>query len=286
MKNIREISEQVRDHLTQQRARSMFNNARSCAYRGADGNMCAIGCLINDDVYASFNDADEGSLSINALEWTSATASAVMLAVHTSVGLNVNEGDLEALRLWQQYHDTKATFSAPHREFSYREWLEKAEGSKSPAQMHDAVMVYLEQARLRKISLKIRNHLTKQNAQSKFLGNANCAYRGAEGRMCAVGCLITDEVYAAVESDGETHVENRCAGHPAVKQAIQESLKLKSFGSRLEIKLLEAWQQYHDDYYYTEKQSFNYGEWVKDSADKNSPDAFHSAIMNTLVSDQ
>lgn len=283
MKNIREVSEHVRDHLTQQMARSVFNNFRSCAYRGANGTMCAIGCLINDDVYAAHSNAEENS---NALEWKSASAWPVMLAVHESVGLNVSEVDLEALRLWQQYHDTKATFSAPHREFSYREWLEKVEGSKSPTEMHDAVMMYLEQARLRKISQKIMEHLTQQNAKSTFPANVNCAYRGEGGKMCAVGCLITDEVYSLAESCPETRVENRCAEHSAVKTAIKESLKLETFGSRIEMKLLTAWQNYHDDQYYAEDHSFNYGEWVKDPNVNYSPSFFHRHLMNELVFNQ
>lgn len=251
---------------------------------GENGTMCAVGCLINDDIYMS---KDEGGDPYSSrLEQLAVTAANVIGAVERSVGFEFDAYERMVLRLWQQYHDVSMFLQDPYREFSYRAWLEKREGSKSPDEVHDALMLHLEQIRLRDISLKIRNHLTKQNAQSKFPGNANCAYRGAEGRMCAVGCLITDEVYTAAENAVDTHLENRCAGHPAVKQAIQESLKLKSFGSRLELKLLEAWQQYHDDQYYTEKQSFNYGEWVKDPAYKNSPDAFHSAIINTLVSAQ
>lgn len=31
---------------------SVSENGSSCAYRGADGNACAIGCFIPDDVYS------------------------------------------------------------------------------------------------------------------------------------------------------------------------------------------------------------------------------------------
>lgn len=48
---------------------------------------------------------------------------------------------------------------------------------------------------------KVALHLLKQNARSlaeEALGSAesgDCAYRGKDGLMCAVGCLIPDELY-------------------------------------------------------------------------------------------
>lgn len=43
---------------------------------------------------------------------------------------------------------------------------------------------------------KVSAHLLKQNARSVACGiNSTCSYRGEEGRMCAVGCLIPDELY-------------------------------------------------------------------------------------------
>lgn len=42
---------------------------------------------------------------------------------------------------------------------------------------------------------KIVQHLTQQKAQSKVPGGDYCAYRGVGGLMCAVGCLIPDELY-------------------------------------------------------------------------------------------
>lgn len=43
--------------------------------------------------------------------------------------------------------------------------------------------------------IKVREHLLKQNAKSMDKKGTACMYRGEEGRMCAVGCLITDENY-------------------------------------------------------------------------------------------
>lgn len=41
---------------------------------------------------------------------------------------------------------------------------------------------------------KVYTHLITQNAKSTD-GEATCAYRGTEGRRCAIGCLIPDHAY-------------------------------------------------------------------------------------------
>lgn len=45
----REVFEQVRDHLLNQKKRSTRDGL--CAYRGNDGLMCAAGCLMSDEEY-------------------------------------------------------------------------------------------------------------------------------------------------------------------------------------------------------------------------------------------
>ena len=42
---------------------------------------------------------------------------------------------------------------------------------------------------------KVAQHLLKQNARSVSY-TESCRYRGDDGRMCAVGCLIADEAYS------------------------------------------------------------------------------------------
>ena len=47
---------------------------------------------------------------------------------------------------------------------------------------------------------KVATHLIAQGKQSLgarpvFIGDAGCAYRGADGTMCAAGCLIPDDEY-------------------------------------------------------------------------------------------
>lgn len=61
---------------------------------------------------------------------------------------------------------------------------------------------------------KVAKHLLTQNAES-ILGNG-CAYRGTHGRMCAVGCLIPDELYdPKMERKNVMHVASK---FPEVKQ--------------------------------------------------------------------
>jgi len=45
-------------------------------------------------------------------------------------------------------------------------------------------------------------HLLTQGVKSFDEENHECRYRGPENRMCAAGCLMTDEEYAALQTDG------------------------------------------------------------------------------------
>lgn len=47
--NAQEIFDKVVTHLRTQKSRAMLGN--SCAYRAPDGKMCAVGCLIPDELY-------------------------------------------------------------------------------------------------------------------------------------------------------------------------------------------------------------------------------------------
>lgn len=49
--------------------------------------------------------------------------------------------------------------------------------------------------RAQEIYSKVRQHLLTQNAKSVHGMMNKCAYRGTDGRSCAVGCLIPDELY-------------------------------------------------------------------------------------------
>ena len=63
---------------------------------------------------------------------------------------------------------------------------------------------------------KVAQHLLKQ--KTKSMQDRAFAYRGEEGRMCAVGCLIKDEFYRP-SLEGKIIL---CNG--AVQHAVQQSL--------------------------------------------------------------
>lgn len=56
---------------------------------------------------------------------------------------------------------------------------------------------------------RVVTHLHKQNAKSKLKGDDDdktvCAYRGAHGRMCAIGVLITNKEYTPEMEGNNLH---------------------------------------------------------------------------------
>jgi hypothetical protein len=51
-------------------------------------------------------------------------------------------------------------------------------------------------------------HLFKQHAKSArtdLNGSIRCKYRGAEGRKCAIGCVIDDSIYKPFMEDEDVH---------------------------------------------------------------------------------
>lgn len=120
------------------------------------------------------------------------------------------------------------------------------------------------------ISEKIRDHLTKQRKQSKTMYGScltpSCAYRGDNGLMCAVGCLITDEVYT-------DSLESQCADTGEVVRALSDSLGF-DITEKME-QLCTDWQLYHDD----EINGFAYRDWIISGSDDISPSMFHIHMM-------
>lgn len=70
---------------------------------------------------------------------------------------------------------------------------------------------------------KVYRHLLTQGERSEStftvdgIDRPGCAYRGDEGRKCAIGCLIDDDRYTP-------ELETRGAGHPLVEDALGYSL--------------------------------------------------------------
>jgi len=50
--DLQQIFDKSASHLLKQGVRSMREYTKWCAYRGQDGLMCAVGCLINDHAYS------------------------------------------------------------------------------------------------------------------------------------------------------------------------------------------------------------------------------------------
>ena len=100
---------------------------------------------------------------------------------------------------------------------------------------------------------RVKEHLLKQGARSatgrSLSGQDKCAYRGFDGMQCAVGCLITDDVY-------DPSLETLSVTHTDVRQALVDSgvlnpcdaNELTTNSDTSPINLLCALQTLHDQY--------------------------------------
>lgn len=88
---LQEIYDKVVAHLRAQNARS--RNGEFCAYRGASGQMCAIGCLIKDEHYTP------------ELEGLPVFHSSVQTALNNS-GIPIDESSIQLLQKFQRIHDS------------------------------------------------------------------------------------------------------------------------------------------------------------------------------------
>jgi len=62
----------------------------------------------------------------------------------------------------------------------------------------------LDQATAQEVFTQIKDHLLKQSERSILpICDDNCAYRGADGKQCAAGCLMTDEEASTI-TEGKT----------------------------------------------------------------------------------
>jgi hypothetical protein len=128
--NLEELSLKIRDHLTNQKAQAANSND-ACQYRTSDGRMCAVGCLLTDDLY---------SLDFEGKGITGDNIYSVKLrkVLSNAYGINFNPGSpgSELLSRWQRYHDSG----------DYARWCEDSEDSedsvnfRSPAEQHAALM--------------------------------------------------------------------------------------------------------------------------------------------------
>jgi hypothetical protein len=118
---------------------------------------------------------------------------------------------------------------------------------------------------------KIEQHLIQQKARSVDEGNKVCMYRGEQGRMCAAGCLIPDEVYGR-------HLESKSIA------VLKEQGLMEVFPTDITSEELLYWQQYHDSGVFLIRLgvSFNYKKWV-DGDEGHHPSLFKEALVATLA---
>lgn len=108
------------------------------------------------------------------------------------------------------------------------------------------------------VSERIRDHLIKQKTRaSKSYNDGDagtktfCAYRGNNGTMCAVGCLLADEHYTP-------EMERKNVGNQDVSNGVAKSLGINldlegaDAGEHRRvyafIGMMDSWQNFHDDF--------------------------------------
>lgn len=91
----------------------------------------------------------------------------------------------------------------------------------------------------RDIYRKVRDHLLTQNAKSLMEDGTVSAYRGTEGRKCAIGCLINDKDYSP-------ELENCMVYEARVREAVARSLGVLM--SDFTLSLLSDLQEIHDQH--------------------------------------
>ena len=63
----------------------------------------------------------------------------------------------------------------------------------------------------------IRNHLLKQGERSLMDNELTCAYLGTEGKKCAVGVLIREDIY-------HSSIEEKPVNHSLLRSAVTKSV--------------------------------------------------------------
>lgn len=84
---------------------------------------------------------------------------------------------------------------------------------------------------------KVADHLLTQNTRATS-ASGMCAYRGVEGTMCAVGCLITTDAYTSA-------IEGLTVGDECLMEVLKESLGHEI--GMVEEDLLGQLQRIHDN---------------------------------------
>lgn len=93
---LQQIIDKSGNYLLKQGTQSVLEDGYTCAYRGQDGLMCAVGCLINEDAYNW------------SLEGTSILELSVQRALrHSGIEFDTDGQVMLLLTRLQDIHDTK-----------------------------------------------------------------------------------------------------------------------------------------------------------------------------------
>jgi len=90
----------------------------------------------------------------------------------------------------------------------------------------------------------IVGHMRKQRAPAFSVGRS-CAYRGANGTSCAIGCRIPEELIPDMIGDNGTNVETMFLRHPKVFEALTKAAELDPNSLRTH-RFYEGMQAAHD----------------------------------------
>ena len=92
-----------------------------------------------------------------------------------------------------------------------------------------------------KIFYKVKAHLLKQGEKSMDEEYGSCRYHGDYGRSCAVGCLITANMY-------DDNLEGEGVHSPVVISALKPIIGTQRKKRKSKLELLDALQGVHDEY--------------------------------------
>jgi len=91
-----------------------------------------------------------------------------------------------------------------------------------------------------KVFNKVYNHLLTQKSQSYLSDGITCAYRGTDGKQCAVGCLIPDSKY-------RIKYEEKSVGEEDIDKLLMEILNVGTYHYKEIQTLLKDLQLVHDN---------------------------------------
>ena len=92
---------------------------------------------------------------------------------------------------------------------------------------------------VREIFYKVEKHLLKQNERAESGGN--CQYRTDSGLSCAVGCLMTDDIY-------DSSFEGDSVRDSSIMDALTPIVGVNEDKRELKLYLLRQLQVVHDEY--------------------------------------